>query len=155
MKKPSKIKVIRAKKAIFLLPSFKAITLFGTIYCKRKKDVEAINESDSIDSVLKCHEMIHVRQAENTGNSWFLFYLNYLWQWVRNLPLIFVSTHMVYKFIPYEIEAYANERNFYYPTLSECSQWKTFKKLKMKEKRQYAKEYKKSKMTFWEFHITG
>lgn len=148
MKKPCNIKTITAKKAWFLLPSFRAITLFGVIYCKRSNDVNSINKTDYIDSMLKCHETIHVRQAENTKNSWLLFYLNYIWQWLCNLPLIFISLHYAYKFIPYELEAYANEDIFEYP-YGISNQWRMFKKeLTLKDKWKYAKEYKKSKMTF-------
>lgn len=153
MKKPSNIKTVRAKKTGLLLPGFKAITLFGTIYCRRQSDVDSINETENIDSVLKCHETIHVRQACNTNNSWILFYLKYMWQWIKNIPLITVSSHMIYKFIPFEIEAYANERDYKYPTENtQCSQWREYKKkLTLKQKKQYAREYKKSKMTFHDF----
>ena len=151
MKKPSKIKVVTAKKAHLLLSNFRSITLFGVVYCNRQSDIELINKNDTIDSTLKCHETIHVRQAENTKNSWFLFYLNYAWHWILNFPLFFIWTHLPYKFIPYEVEAYANENNFKYPYRI-ANQWRMFKKkLTFKKKWKYAKQYKKSSMTFCEF----
>lgn len=151
MKKPSEIKAIKAKMAYFLPSSFRAITLFGTAYCNEKRDVELINNSgDEIDSVLKCHETIHVRQAEEARDSWFIYYLNYVWQWICNLPLILYGWNMPYKFIPYELEAYANEDNFYY-TCNVAEQWREFKKIPFKQKRKYVKEYKKSLYRFKDF----
>ena len=151
MKKPSKIKAVTAKIA-FLLPSrFRAITLFGVAYCNKVKDAQEINKSgDKIDSVLKCHETIHVRQAESTKNSWLLYYLKYIWQWICNFPLVFVGWHMAYKFIPFELEAYANETNYDY-AYGKAEQWKLFKQLTLKEKRNYAKQYKNSLYTFRRF----
>lgn len=143
MKKPSNIKVVKAKKTSLLLPSFRAITLFGTIFCKRQSDVELINKTHFIDSILKCHETIHVRQAENTKNSWLLFYLNYIYQWIKNIPLIFIKPIYAYKFIPYELEAFANETNYPYVNQN-ANQWRMFnEKLNLKNKIKYAKQYKK------------
>jgi len=143
MKKPSEIKVVKAKKAHFLLPTFKAITWFGIIRCQSKSDVELINKTDTIDGKLKCHETIHVRQAESKKNSWLRFYLAYLWQWICNLPLMTINIYFPYKFIPFELEAYANEENYTYPTNGPLTQWKKFKKLTLKEKRKFAKQHKK------------
>ena len=151
MKRPSEIKVVKAKNAWMLPSSYRALTAFGTIYCNDFKDVELINKTDKIDSTLKCHETIHVKQAENTKNSWWLFYLVYLWQWIKNLPLIFIKAHYAYYFISYELEAYANEENFEYG-YHEATQWRMFEeKLSLKDKKKFAKEYKQSKMIFRDF----
>lgn len=151
MKKPSKIKAVSAKKAWLLAPAFRAITLFGVAYCNRENDVTMINQSgDNIDSVLKCHETIHVRQAESTKNSWLVYYLKYIWQWLCNLPLIFVGWHMAYKFIPFELEAFANEMDYDY-AYGVCDQWRLFKQLNLKEKKDYAKRYKSSHMIMRNF----
>ena len=150
MKKPSKIKCVKAKKAIFLLPNFRAITLFGIVYCRSERDVSDINSHDYIDSNLKNHETIHVRQAEGTKNSWFLFYLNYLWQWICNMPLIFVNINAPYKFIPFELEAYRNQNDWGY-SQEVHKGWKKYKKLKLKDKRKFAKMYYKSKIVFSDF----
>ena len=142
--KPNKIKIIRAKKAWFLLPGFRAIMLFGTLYCAKKHDVESINEKDIIDSRLKSHETIHVRQAENCNNSWFKYYMKYIWQWICNLPLIFIDSHAPYKFTPFEIEAYTYQDNWDY-CKGRCDAWRTFNKLSLKQKKAYAKKYYKEK----------
>ena len=152
MKKPSKIMAVSAKKAYLLPSAFRAITVFGVAHCNNNKDIELINSSgNKIDSVIKCHETIHVRQAENTKNSWLLFYLNYLWQWICNLPLIFVSWQIAYLFIPYELEAYGNEADFAY-AYGVAKEWKWFNKnLSLKQKRKYAKQYKDSLYRFRDF----
>lgn len=152
MKKPSKIKAIKAKKAWFLPSGFVAMTLFGVAYCSSRKKADEINKTDGIDNQLESHETIHVRQAESTSNSWFIFYLKYLFQWLHNLPLIFINIHAPYKFMPFELEAYANQDNWGY-CLGKCEAWKAYKKLTMKERKKFAMEYFKSptKIYFTEF----
>jgi hypothetical protein len=140
MKKPSKIKCVSAKKAWLLFSGFVAITLFGVVYCKSQSRVDEINKSENIDSQLESHETIHVRQAESTKDSWLLYYLKYIWQWIINFPLIFVNTYAPYKFMPFELEAYANQDDWNY-CLGKCENWKVYKKLTLKQKRQFAKDY--------------
>lgn len=144
MKKPSKIKVITAKVSKLICPiGYAAITWFGTIFTRKEEYANLINKTDQIDSTLKCHETIHVRQAQNTNDSWFRFYCLYVWQWICNLPLVTVNLNAPYKFIPFEMEAYKHEREFEYPNLTDngCAQWRVFKKMTLKEKRNLAKEY--------------
>ena len=150
MKRPSDIKCVKAKKTRLLSSSFRAITLFGTVYCVRKDDVRRINANDYVNCSLKNHEMIHVRQAEGTRNSWFLFYLKYLWQWICNLPLIFVNVGAPYKFIPFELEAYSNQDNWSHSN-DVCYDWKKYKKLRLKDKRKFAKRYYNSRVYFTDF----
>lgn len=149
--RPSKIKVVTAKKA-FLLPSaFRAITLFGVVYCQSNFDVQMINKTDEVDSDLKSHETIHVRQAQSKLNSWTLYYLSYIWKWICNLPIIFTGLYMPYKFIEFELEAFANETDHTYCTNGPVYQWKEFKKLSLKDKWNFSKQYKKSHMLFKNF----
>ena len=151
MKKPSKIEVVTAKKA-FLLPSaFRAITLFGVVYCQRESDIKLINQTDEIDSILKSHETIHVRQAESMKDSWFFFYIRYVWEWIKNFPLIFVNINAPYMFMPIEMEAYLKQDNWKYATNGAVTKWKELEKLTLKEKRNMAKEYYKSKPYFTHF----
>jgi len=150
MKKPSKIKCVSAKKGWFLLPFFSAITLFGVIYCKSQKRVDEINKSDNIDSQLESHETIHVRQAESTKDSWFVYYTKYIWQWIRNLPLITIHLFAPYMFIAFELEAYRYQGNFSY-CLGKCENWKKYNKLSLKQKKELAKEYYNYKIYFADF----
>jgi hypothetical protein len=139
--KPSKIKSVKGKKAWFLLPNFKSLTWMGTAYCAKSKDVELLNKTDEIDSQLKSHETIHVRQAESTHNSWFLFYLRYVWQWILNIPLVFSDFYAPYKFMQFELEAYLNQDDWDYCQHGGVTQWKKFEKIKLKTKREWAWEY--------------
>ena len=141
--KPSKINVLKAKKALFLFPGFRALTWKGVAYCKSKYDIQLINFEDKISSDFESHEITHVKQAESTHNSWFCFYSLYLWYWVLNFPLFIYGKMMPYYFIPFELEAMNNETNWNYPTNGAVYQWKKFKKLKMKKKLELAKKFNK------------
>ena len=139
--KPSKIKTLKAKKAWFLPSHFQSITWKGIAYCQKQNEVNLINATDEIDSKLKSHETIHIRQAQSTKNSWFLFYIRYAWEWICNFPLIFIDVYAPYKFMPMEIEAYLNQDNWDYCTYNATYQWKEFEKITLKKKRELAKEY--------------
>ena len=141
--RPSKINVLKAKKALFLFPGFRALTWKGVAYCKDAYDVNLINAQDTINSNFEAHEMTHVKQAESTCNSWFCFYALYLWYWVLNFPLFIYGKFMPYYFIPFELEAMNNEINWKYPTNGGVYQWKKFKQLSLKSKLKLAKQYKK------------
>lgn len=140
MKKPSNIKKVSGKKGWFILPNFSAITLFGVVYCKTREKADEINKTENIDSQLESHETIHVRQAESTHDSWFIFYFKYIFQWIHNLPLIFVNVYAPYKFMPFELEAYSHQDDWGY-CIGKCENWKKYKKLTLKQRREFAKEY--------------
>lgn len=142
--KPSKINVLKAKRAFFLFPGFRALTWKGIAYCKSKRDVSLINSEDKISSDFEAHEMTHVKQAESTHNSWFCFYTLYLWYWIINFPLFIYGKFMPYFFIPFELEAMNNETDWKYPTNGHVYQWKKFKKIPLKTKLKLAKQYKKN-----------
>ena len=138
--KPSKIKTIKGKKALFLPSNFKGITLFGTVYCQKKEDADELNKNEFVDSNFKNHELIHVRQAESTNDSWLLYYIRYIWEWICNLSLITISRNMPYKFMPMEMEAYLNQDNWSYSSKS-AIQWKKFEKIPKKDLKEMAKDY--------------
>ena len=140
--KPSKINVLKAKKALFLFSGFRALTWKGIAYCKYESDIKLINSDDRITSNFEAHEMTHVKQAESTHNSWLCFYTLYIWYWLLNFPLFIYGTMMPYYFIPFELEAYNNEINWKYSANGAVYQWKKFKKLTLKEKLKLAKQYK-------------
>ena len=142
--KPSEIKCLKAKKAHLLPKHFMGITWFGTLYCNNEKDIELINKTDTIDSNFKCHETIHIRQAETMHDSWIRFYLNYIWNYIKNMPLIFTDTYAPYRLIGTEIEAYLHEDEWDYPTKA-ATEWKELQKLPYREKLQIAREYNRNK----------
>lgn len=150
MKKPSKIKSISGKKAWLLPSNFEAITLFGVAYCHSRERADKINESENIDSLLESHETIHVRQAESTRDSWLVYYLKYIWQWLLNFPLIFINIYAPYKFIAFELEAYRYQNDWNY-CLNKCEKWKEYNTLSLKQKRLLAKEYYNFKTFFSDF----
>ena len=144
--KPSKVDNLKAKRTWMLSSSFKGITWMGVVYCKKQEYIDQINKSDKIDSNFKSHETIHLRQAQSMKDSWFRFYMNYCWQWLKNLPLLTINSHAPYMLIPTEIEAYLNQNNWKYAEKNApVHQWKEFQKLKLKEKREIAKKFFKSK----------
>lgn len=60
-------------------------------------------------AVRKNHEKIHLMQASHCGDSWILYYLSYLWKWLKQGVISSMSAN--YYINPYEVEAYANEGN--------------------------------------------
>ena len=142
--KPSKINVLKAKKAFFLFSGFRALTWKGVVYCKRESDVALINSNDKITTDFESHEMIHVKQAESTNDSWFKFYFLYVWYWILNFPLFIQGIMMPYYFIPFELEAYNNEINWGYSSNGAVYQWKDFNSLTLKQKYNLAKGFKKT-----------
>ncbi len=143
--KPSKFKTVIGKKAWFLPSYFAALTWKGYAYCQTIEMVDEINSSSNIDSKLESHETIHIRQAESMKDSWFLFYLRYVREYICNLPLIFINLYAPYMFIPIEIEAYLNQDNWDYCMHGATYQWKEFEKLTLKKKWSLAKEYYSSR----------
>lgn len=143
--KPSEFKCVKGKKAWILPPNFRCFVWKGYAYCKTKNDADDLNKSDEIDSQLKSHETIHIRQAESTKDSWFRFYVTYVWEWIKNLPLIFVDIYAPYKFEPMEMEAYLQQDNWDYCKNGSVWLWKELEGIPLKTKRQWAKEYYQSK----------
>ena len=142
--RPSKFSTVKAKKAWFLPSGFSALTWKGCVYCRSQKAADMINATDNIDSQLESHETIHVRQAETMNDSWFNFYAKYIWEWIKNLPLVFIDSKAPYKFMPIEMEAYLNQDDWEYCMRGLVYRWKEFEKLKLKDKKKLAKEYYES-----------
>lgn len=120
--------------------------LFGTLYTRSERVLDEINKTGGIDSSDENHEMIHVRQANATNDSWWRFYLLYIGMWIWNILLVFVNFHAPYKFIPFELEAYGNQYDMEYLNYRDvCEEWRMYRKLTMKERRMFAKMYYKEK----------
>ena len=96
------------------------------------------------------HELIHVKQSISTNNSWWKFYLLYIWEWFKANPL-FNGFKFAYKMNPFELEAYANENDLEYNIVNKdgAIQWKQFKTISIKQRKQLWKFFKENKsMTF-------
>ena len=155
--RPSKIKLATAVDTWWVPSSFVYVMLKGKAYTNNPKTVEKFNATE--DNEDHVHETIHVRQAVSMKDSWLRFYLEYLWEWLHNLPLITVKWHAAYKFMPMELEAYCFQNQPEYIDREMCDAWKDFKEIQVKTLKQYAKLWYKGdgdgpyryKMTFSEF----
>lgn len=106
---------VRRPSAISLMPvvidtfwlrqDWQAMTFFGTIVTATHRDAQLMQEHDN--SLMR-HEMIHLRQAQSTHDSWLLFYLRYLWYYLRALPQNRYMKHAAYYINPFELEAYCH-----------------------------------------------
>ena len=107
-----------------LLPKgFEAITLFGHVF-----DVHPKNELKGYlgtywGKVMVNHEKIHIMQAESFKLKYLSFYAVYLAWWIKGLFKYKFNNNNAYRMIPFEREAYANERNFNY----EKTIWKKYR----------------------------
>jgi hypothetical protein len=143
--RPSKFIIVKGKKALFLFPGFSCLTWKGYAYCKKQEDADKINSTPNIDSRLESHETIHIRQAESMNDSWFRFYARYVWDYICNLPLIFINIYAPYKFAPIEMEAYMYQDDWNYCMHGKVYRWKDFEELSLKDRYKLAKEYYGSK----------
>ena len=79
-------------------------------------------------------QMIHLRQAQSCGDSWFRFYLLYIWYWLRALSANRKMRHGAYLLNPFEIEAYRHMNNLDYLANGEAKEWRKFAKMSIKER---------------------
>ena len=107
-----------------LLPDgFEAITLFGHVYdVQNKEHLRKFLESYS-GKVMVNHERIHILQAESFKLKYFTFYIIYLAWWIKGLFKYKFVNFDAYNMIPFEREAYSNERDFNYNKVN----WKKYK----------------------------
>ena len=76
--RPSKVADMPAVVNTFWLrKGYEGLTFFGYILAPTQELADRFN--GSADRALKNHEMIHLRQAQSCGDSWFRFYLLYIW----------------------------------------------------------------------------
>lgn len=108
-----------------LLPKgFEAITLFGHVFDVRQKDDLFNFISNFWDGkIMVNHERIHIMQAESFKLKYFTFYLIYIAWWIKGLFHYRFDGDRSYYKIPFEQEAYANEKDFDYNKVN----WKAFK----------------------------
>lgn len=89
-------------------PGFKAINILGILF---------VRKNALIGSITINHESIHTRQGREL--LWIGFYLLYLIEWLFRLIQVFVvlkkfSSHLAYRRISFEREAYENQDNMEY-----------------------------------------
>lgn len=120
--------------AFWLHRGYEALTFFGFIMTHTEQEARHFN---SHYDALKNHEMIHLRQAQSTGDSWIRFYLLYIWYWLRGLPMNRKMKGAAYLLNPFELEAYRHMHDLSYP--EQCSQgaeeWREYTKMTYHERR--------------------
>ena len=126
------------RNTFWLRRGYDALTFFGTIITATDEDAQEMagGAAGRRFSELKNHEMIHLRQAQSTGDSWWRFYGLYLWYWLRALPLNRVLPGAAYRLNPFEIEAYAHMSDPHY--LDSCpdgaQEWRRWAAIKPRER---------------------
>ena len=101
-RRPSRVEEMKAVADGFWLgKNYEALTFFGYIVVHSKEEAERINATSSKNDSTKRHEMIHLRQAQSLHNSWFLFYVRYIWYYVRAIPQNNYNRNAAYYLNPY------------------------------------------------------
>ena len=138
-RRPSTVHDMPAVVDTFWLKSgYDALTFFGTILTHSQQEANHIN---SRFDELKNHEMIHLKQAISTGDSWWRFYRLYIrfylqgWRFRKHYP------NAGYRLNPFEMEAYERMNDLTY--LEQCkdgaTEWKRFAQMTLEERAKYLK----------------
>ena len=85
--------------------------------------------------------MIHLRQAQSLHNSWFLFYVRYIWYYVRAIPQNKYNRNAAYYLNPFEMEAYEHmyEQDYLEKCKNGANGWRAYAKMKPRERRKLSK----------------
>jgi len=119
---------------------FEAATVFGHIFTRTQEQADRLNARFD---ALKNHEMIHLRQAQNTGNSWLLFYLRYFWYSLLAVRYVRRMKGAMYYLNPFEIEAYRHmwERDYLERCENGATEWRTFAHMSLAARQRYVNKY--------------
>ena len=121
----------------WLRKGYEGLTFFGTILTPSQEEADRFNNSHD---PMKNHEMIHLRQAQSTHNSWVLFYLRYFWFSVLACRYFRKQRNAVYYLNPFEIEAYTMMHDLNY--LDHCREhgaqgWRLYARMSLKERMEH------------------
>ena len=137
--RPSKITDMPAVVNTFWLrKGYEGLTFFGHILAPTQELADRFN--GSADRALKNHEMIHLRQAQSCGDSWFRFYLLYIWYWLTGLRMNRKMKHAAYLLNPFEMEAYARMHDLDYLN-GPATEWRRYAKMKLKDRLKLYQKY--------------
>ena len=140
-RKPSRVADMPAVSASFWLrKSYEALTFFGTVLTHTQQEADRMNR---VNDSLKNHEMIHLRQAQATHDSWLCFYVMYAWYWVKGLPYNRRMKNAAYWLNPFEMEAYLHMYDLHYLERQpdgKAVEWKRFAAMKMDERRAFLRK---------------
>lgn len=133
-KRPSHIREMKAvRDSFWLRPGYTALTFFGYIVTSTQHEADIINQR--YDG-LKNHEMIHLRQAQDCHDSWTMFYLRYVWYYLRALPYNRKKRNAAYWMNPFEMEAYEHGDNLDYLNTrpKHGENWKKYARMPLKNR---------------------
>jgi hypothetical protein len=118
---------------------YTAITLFGRLFTREEESAARLNKKYD---ALKNHEMIHLRQAQDTGNSWYRFYWLYLWYSFKALWFIRKYRKATYYLNPFEMEAYCHMYDLHYleSTGGKATEWRKFAKMSLAARLRYIRK---------------
>lgn len=136
-RKPSTVHDMPAVVDTFWLKSgYEALTFFGTILTHSQQEADHMNRR--FDE-LKNHEMIHLKQAITTGDSWWRFYRLYLKFWLQGWRARKRHKNAGYWLNPFEMEAYEHMNDLGY--LEQCrngaTEWQRFADMSIDERIRY------------------
>ena len=135
--RPSKVVDMPAVVNTFWLrKGYEGLTFFGHILAPTQELADAFNAKPN---ALKNHEMIHLRQAQSCGDSWFRFYILYIWYWLRTVCFGGFAVrrqlkHAAYLLNPFEIEAYAHMHDLDYLAKGEATEWRRYAKMSLNDR---------------------
>jgi len=107
------MKIIR--NSIIPFKGFAAMNVCGMLFVRKEA---------RITPTLLRHEEIHTAQMKERG--YVRFYTTYLYYWLKNMWGKGMTSHEAYRAIPYEAEAYANEKNENYLAERKKDAWKEY-----------------------------
>lgn len=113
---------------------YDALTFFGTILTHSQQEADSMNKRLT---TLKNHEMIHLSQAVNCGDSWWRFYRQYLRYWLQGWRARRKYPKAGYRLNPFEIEAYKHMNDLDY--IKKCgkkgaAEWRQYAEMTIKER---------------------
>ena len=130
--RPSRVADMPAVVNTFWLrKGFEGLTFFGKILTPTQTLADEFNTGFN---ALKNHEMIHLRQAQSCGDSWWRFYLLYIWYWLKALPANRQLKHGAYLVNPFELEAYRHMNDLTYLANGKATEWRQYAKMSIKER---------------------
>jgi hypothetical protein len=136
-RRPSQVSDMPALPGGFWLKrGYDTLTFFGTIITDSVREAESMNGRLT---AMKNHEMIHLKQAVSTGDSWWRFYRLYLRYWFQGWFQRKRYPTAAYRLNPFEMEAYEHMYNLHY--LDRCADgatgWKRFASMSVLERYEY------------------
>lgn len=133
-RRPSRVADMPVVISKFWMPrNYAGLTFFGTILTGSNEYVKAFSQKSS---TMRNHEMIHLRQAQSTHNSWLLFYLRYGWYYLLALPQNRKMKNAAYWLNPFELEAYRHDHDLHYLDHNEATEWRKYASMSPRQRRE-------------------